>query len=365
MEGIHLLRNLLQPQDWLGKIDLKDAYFVIPVWKDHRKYLRFVWKGSLLEFACLLFGLAAAPRLFTKVLKPVVALLRRARIRLIIYLDDLLFMNQSKEGLGLDMATARYLLENLGFVINLEKSCFVPTQNMEFLGFVVNTQAMTLLLPNSKVESLNSHCNYLLVLPEVSVRDLSQLIGKLTASIQAILIFPAPLHYRHIQHLKHQLSFSTTKGLRCNNTSVDRGQGGITLVVSPSECLERSWASSPPSRYSDRNGRIEDGLGGRMPGGANRGVMERKLHINCLEFLAGSFAVNSFTKNRLCVHVRLRMDNTSAVTYVNCLEGTHSLVLSNLALALWEWHSGRQWRRQVSEFGGHLRGNMHLGGGAR
>ena len=68
-------------------------------------------------------------------------------------------------------------------------------------------------------------------------------------------------------------SFSTTKGLRCNNTSVDRGQGGITLVVSPSECLERACASSPPSRYSDRNGRIEDGLGGRMPGGANRGVM--------------------------------------------------------------------------------------------
>ena len=271
MEGTHLLRDLLQPQDWLGKIDLKDAYFVIPVWKDQRKYLRFVWKGSLLESACLPFGLAAAPRLFTKMLKPVVALLRRAGIRLIIYLDDLLFMNQSKEGLGLDMVTARYLLENLGFVINLEKSCFVLTQNMEFLGFVVNTQVMTLLLPNSKVESIKSHCNYLLALPEVSVRDLSQLIGKLTASIQAI--FPAPLATLPSPPASQTPSFSTTKGLRCNNTSVDRGQGGITLVVSPSECLERSRASSPPSRYSDRNGRIEDGLGGRMPGGANRGVM--------------------------------------------------------------------------------------------
>jgi hypothetical protein len=55
-------------------------------------------------------------------MKPVVALLRRAGIRLIIYLDDRLFMNQSKEGLQLDMATAQYLLENLGFVKNLEKS---------------------------------------------------------------------------------------------------------------------------------------------------------------------------------------------------------------------------------------------------
>jgi hypothetical protein len=111
-----------------GKIDLKDAYFVIPVWKHHRKYLRFIWKGTLLEFACLPFGLATAPRLFTKIMEPVVALLRRARLRLIIYLDDHLFMNQSKEGLKLDMATAQYLLENLGSVINLEKSHFIPTQ---------------------------------------------------------------------------------------------------------------------------------------------------------------------------------------------------------------------------------------------
>ncbi len=167
MEGIHLLRDLLQPQDSLGKIDLM-----------------------------------VAPRLFTKVLKPVVALLRRAGIRLIIYLHDLLFINHSKEGLGLDMATARYLLENLGFVINLEKSCFVPTQTLEFLDFVVNTQAMTLLFPDCKVESIKSHCSYLLALHEVSVRNLSQFIGKLTASIQAI--FPAPLHYRYLQHLKHQ-----------------------------------------------------------------------------------------------------------------------------------------------------------------
>ena len=88
MEGIHLLRDLLQPHDWLGKINLKDAYFVIPIWRDHWKYLRFLWKDTLLEFGCLPFGLAVAPRLFTKVMKPVVALLRRAGIRLIIYLDD-------------------------------------------------------------------------------------------------------------------------------------------------------------------------------------------------------------------------------------------------------------------------------------
>ena len=122
MEGIHLLRDMLQPNDWLGKIDLKDAYFVIPIWRDHRKYLRFVWRQTLLEFACLPFGLAVAPRVFTKIMKPVVSLLRRTGIRLIIYLDDILLMNASETGLQQDMHTAQHLLENLGFVVNLEKS---------------------------------------------------------------------------------------------------------------------------------------------------------------------------------------------------------------------------------------------------
>ena len=126
---------------------------MIPIWKDHRKYLRFIWRDSLLEFACLAFGLAAAPRVFTKVMKPVVALLRLAGIRYIIYLDDLLFVNQSNQGLVLDMATARYLLENLGFVINLEKSCFILQPSV---------WSMTLHLPACKVAAIKAHCSYLL-----------------------------------------------------------------------------------------------------------------------------------------------------------------------------------------------------------
>ena len=82
--------------------------------------------------------------------------------------------------------------------------------------------------------------------------------------------------------------------------------------------------------------------------------MEQKLHINCLELLGGSFAVKSFTKDRLCVHVRLRMDNTSAVAYVNRLGGTHSLVLANLALALWEWALNRNIFLSAEHLSGRL-----------
>ena len=42
MEGIHMLRDLLKKGDFMVKLDLKDAYFTVPVWIGHQKYLRFL-----------------------------------------------------------------------------------------------------------------------------------------------------------------------------------------------------------------------------------------------------------------------------------------------------------------------------------
>ena len=90
MEGIKFVKDLLMPGDFGGLIDLKDAYFMIPIYEGHRKYLRFVWQGQLFQFTCLPFGLSSAPRTFTKILKPVAAQLQAKGIRCVFYLDDIL-----------------------------------------------------------------------------------------------------------------------------------------------------------------------------------------------------------------------------------------------------------------------------------
>ena len=64
---------------------------------------------------------------------------------------------------------------------------------------------------------------------------------------------------------------------------------------------------------------------------------ERLLHINCLELLAGGFALKSFLKNKCDINLLLLMDNTSAISYINKMGGSTSLVLSSLAFDLWQW----------------------------
>ena len=41
MEGIQTLKSLLRQGDWLVKIDLKDAYFAIPIREENQKFLCF------------------------------------------------------------------------------------------------------------------------------------------------------------------------------------------------------------------------------------------------------------------------------------------------------------------------------------
>ncbi|KZR97134.1 Uncharacterized protein APZ42_008163, partial [Daphnia magna] len=69
MEGIDNLKYLIRNNDYLVKLDLQDAYFLVPVVKEHQKFLKFFWKGIIYQYGCLPFGLSSAPRVFTKVMK--------------------------------------------------------------------------------------------------------------------------------------------------------------------------------------------------------------------------------------------------------------------------------------------------------
>ena len=64
---------------------------------------------------------------------------------------------------------------------------------------------------------------------------------------------------------------------------------------------------------------------------------ESNMHINCLEALAAFLAIKCFARDRRSVTILLRMDDMSAVTYVNKLGGTISQNLTAITKTLWLW----------------------------
>ena len=134
MDNIHTAKHLISPHCYLASIDLQDAYYSIPVDPNSRKYLRFMWQGERWQFAALPNGLSTAPRLFTKLLKPVFAELRQAGHTVIGYLDDTIIIGETKEKLKESVSATTKILSELGFLIHTKKSVLIPTRELAFLA---------------------------------------------------------------------------------------------------------------------------------------------------------------------------------------------------------------------------------------
>ncbi len=88
METIETVASMMTRGCFMASIDLKDAYYCVPVSKKHQKYLKFQWNGRLYQFTRYANGLACFPRKFTKLLKPVYRTLRQAGHLSVEYTDD-------------------------------------------------------------------------------------------------------------------------------------------------------------------------------------------------------------------------------------------------------------------------------------
>ena len=138
------------------KMDLKDAYLQVPIHPDHQHLLSFPWDEKTYKFQYLLFGLSAAPRVFTKLLKSVVGFLRQNGCRLIIYLDDILMMHRHTDDASEQGSVRTNHPTDLPTVqVNKKKSILTPFQEIDFLGFHVCTTTMRLSIPPRKSEKSN------------------------------------------------------------------------------------------------------------------------------------------------------------------------------------------------------------------
>ena len=72
-------------------------------------------------------------------------------------------------------------MDDLGLTINPDKSYFKPTKIITFVGFVLNSENMTVKLTPEKIDTLIHMCNKVLKATRMSIRDFAVLIGKMVA----------------------------------------------------------------------------------------------------------------------------------------------------------------------------------------
>ncbi len=276
MEGIYMLKDLLKEGDWMTKVDLKDAYFMVPIASQHRKLLRFSWDRQVYQFNCLPFGLSSAPWTFTKVTRPLIATLRSLGMRIIIYIDDILIMAETQSLAKEHTAGLIFLLENLGFIVNHPKSILNPMQTIEYLGFEIKSPTMEMRLPGEKIKHIRQETTKLLQSENPSTRELSRLLGKLSHASQAIP--PAPLFYRNMQDCLRRslqygdrqyqnplhLSYEAREEMEWWKTHLTRWNGKLLLKRNPQLTIETDASNTGWGAFCQNEDTGDPGQGPRV-----------------------------------------------------------------------------------------------------
>ena len=356
METPETIRTSLQQGEWVTSIDFKDAYFHIPIQEQSRKYLRFHVQGRTYQFKALPFGLSTAPLEFTVIAKEVKLMALKQGIRIHQYLDDWLVRASSHPVCLHHTQKLMQICQELGWLVNIEKSELDPKQVFNFVGYQFDLQAGRVRPTPDRWQSLQDKVLQLLSRPVCSARDFMSLVGLLTATEKQVHL--GRLHMRPIQwHLKNnwRIPESLEKTIPLPRSLHPHLQWWLreenVLTGQPLHPAKHALQI-----FTDAS---KEGWGAHLNERIARGVWsipESKLHINYLELKAVFLALKQFQDLCSDKTVLVATDNTTVVAYINKEGGMRSGQLCALLWRILTWCT----RNGVTLRSRHIPGRLNV-----
>ena len=337
METLNNILSCITPFCFMATFDFCDAYLTISISGQHVKFLKFTWQGKTYMYVVLPFGISSAPRKFTKVLKPILALLRHQGIIVLTYIDDGFTAAQTYQECFNNICKIMSTFSFYGFMLHKKKSAPQPSQQVRSLGFHLNSIHMTITLPLDKIENAMQLCNTALCQSPLQIVFLAQVIGTLVS------LFPAcplgRLHYRSLESVKVQAL--------CSN----RGDYDSYCVLDQlSKSDLRWWLSTIPTTaapirrnnptdiiFSDSSDYAWCGFFKEMTAHSFFTPQEADNIIAFKELLAIYYSLHSFISYFHGNHILIRSDSTNAVSYIQNMGGMGNSKMNALAIDIWQF----------------------------
>ena len=333
METLFSIIAALQPQEWITKIDLKDAYHHILVHVNIRKYFRFVVAGIVYQFHVLPFGLSAAPREFTKTLAPVVQLLRSQGIQVHAYLDHTCKFSRTESR----TYTTHYSTSTIiGLDNQLGQINVTTITNPGLSGFTFQPGTSPY-FPSGLVLSNSHQCP----IPSISVdgHDCS----KSFIHHQQDVTF-CPIHIQQpsspsVSTVLVQSPVVSTSAVVGYTNSVGYGLPHIPALVSKANSDDRRSVTSSGTQPVLLHGCISQGMGRQLDGQSDfRTKVSSRITTSYkwLELEAIRLALLQWGHQWRHQSVRVYCDNSTAAAYIRKQGGTRSQSLFHKTLELFD-----------------------------
>ena len=316
--------SLLPVDCFTASIDIKDAFWHVPIARHFQKFLGFRVESQIFTFNALPFGLTTAPRIFTKIMTAAVNHLRQEGICIVAYLDDLLIWAQSPEILSKNLTFSLKFLLHIGWRINWKKSNLIPSQQFRYLGLEWDTVSHSLFVPRDKKKSYIDKAWYLLSCKKVRLRQLQSLAGSLNFASLASPLLKVRLKdlYRLVnRYFKSSPPRSIPLDLRL-------------CILACNRLLKSSGArplSPPPVSVTAYTDASLTGWGFHFDSVEKSGVWPlcmKSYHINALELSTILLLVKHIRVPKGS-HIRVMCDNTTAVNIIR-RGGSRSALLNKV-----------------------------------
>ena len=338
MEMLHNAIRMMTQDCFMASIDFKDAYYSVPIHVHFQKYLKFKFNGELFCYTAFPNGLAPCPRLFTKLMKPVMAELRKRGVMITGFIDDSFVVDADKVSCINSVIETVSLVDQLGFVVHPDKSVLQPTQEITYLGFILNSKTMTVSLTKDKAKGIRKECKTLSGKTSPTIREVAQVVGKLVASLPAVLF--GPLFYRQIEIDKASALKAARGNYEADMTLSPVALGDLAWWIANIMLVSKPIVTPPPDLIMHTDAASTVGWGAtlnKLSCGGAWSASEKEHHINFLELKAVFLALQSWDKIVLQKHVRVMIDNQTAVAAINHMGSCHSKDVDAMAREIWLW----------------------------
>ena len=195
---------------------------------------------------------------------------------------------------------------------------------------------MNITLPTDRKEKIKE-CLSLIYsqASNVPIRDVAKAIGHMVSSLPAVPF--GGIHYRRLENDK-------INALTSVNGNFDK-----TMTISSHALVDVKWwlnnidksygliRQTPPEGqiYSDASPLGWGAAFGNITRNGKWLPSELSYHINTCELLAAYFALNCFISDVKNKHIKLMIDNTTAVAVINHMGTSHSDDCNSIAIKLW------------------------------
>ena len=143
------------------------------------------------------------------------------------YIDDSYLQGDTSAECHKNVVDTIMLFTKLGFHFHPVKSVFIPSQKLTFLGFVLDSIAMTVTPTAEKVQRILSVCATLLKTQIPTIKQVAEVIGTLVSNFPGAQY--GPLHYRHLERDKDLALLA------------NKGDYGGKMQLSPPALSELQW----------------------------------------------------------------------------------------------------------------------------